>query len=345
MKTTTLKAVAAFGLSALLAGSAAAQESTSKPVGYETIPYTAGFNYLGLRLHEAPAASGTSVSVSGATITVADGVADGLVAGTSYIFEVTSDDALGAVVLVNSFDAAADTLTLSDDISANFGDGHGFIIRPSSTLTTVFGESNDVANSGAGLVSTASFGTCDQIWLPDGAGGFSKYAYVKGNPFAGTVDGWKDSSGLTVDPETINLVYVDGVIVNGASAGNVVVSGSVKLEPVSIVLTTTFNYIGGMFPVGLTLAESELGFSLGSTGSFGTSDQVWLPNGAGGFAKYAFVQGNPFTGSPTGWKNSAGGVVDPAAISFDDNPGVIIVRAGNVESLVTIDSPDFYDAL
>jgi|GEM_PF-311282 len=345
MKTTTLKAVAAFGLSALLAGSAAAQESKSKPVGYETLTYTAGFNYLGLRLHEAPSASGATAAVTGAVVTVADGVADALTGGTTYIFEVTSGDAAGAIVLVDSFDAAADTVTLGSDISADFASTDEFIIRPSSTLSSVFGATNDVANSGAGLASTASFGTADQIWLPDGTGSFAKYAYVKGNPFAGTQSGWKNSAGDTVDPATINLVYVDGVIVNGAAAGNVVVSGSVKLEAVSVVLTTTFNYIGGMFPAGLTLAESELGLSLGSTGSFGTSDQVWLPDGAGGFAKYAFVQGNPFTGSPTGWKNSAGGVVDPASVSFDDNPGVILVRAGNAESMVTIDSPDFYDTL
>ena len=118
-----------------------------------------------------------------------------------------------------------------------------------------------------------------------------------------------------------------------------------KLEPVSVVLTTTFNYISGIFPAGLTLAESELGLALASTSSFGTSDQVWLPDGAGGFAKYAWVQGNPFTGTPTGWKDSAGVAVDPASVSFDNNPGVIIVRAGANESMVTIDSPDFYDTL
>ena len=76
MKTNTLKAAAVVGLTALLVGSAAAQESKSKPVGYETITVPNGFSYAGLRLHEAPVASGEVASVpGGATVTVADGVA------------------------------------------------------------------------------------------------------------------------------------------------------------------------------------------------------------------------------------------------------------------------------
>lgn len=347
MKTTTLKAVAAFGLSALLAGSAAAQESKSKPVGYETLAYTAGFNYLGLRLHEAPASSGASgaVTIGSPVIPVADGVADALTTDVTYLFEVTSGDAAGAVVLVDSFDAATDTVTLASDISDDFVEADTFIIRPSATLASVFGATNDVANSGAGLTATGSFAGSDQVWVPNGASGFDKFAYVLGNPFLGTPNAWKNSAGATVDPADVNLVYTDGVIINGAAAGNLVVSGSVKLEPVQVVLNAQFNYLSGIFPAGLTLAESELSLTLTKAGSFAGSDQVWLSNGAGGFNKYAFVAGNPFLGTPDSWRNSAGTVVDPAAVSFDNTSGVILVRAGEVAKMVTIDSPDFYDAL
>ena len=65
MKTNTLKTVAAVGLSALLVGSASAQSSVSQPVGYETLDLVPGFNYVGLRLHEAPVATGASVSTAG----------------------------------------------------------------------------------------------------------------------------------------------------------------------------------------------------------------------------------------------------------------------------------------
>jgi hypothetical protein len=347
MKTNTLKAAAAVGLTALLLGSAAAQESKSKPVGYETLSYTAGFNYLGLRLVEAPTSSGASVAADGATVTVEDGVADSLTAGVTYLFEATSGDAAGVVTTVASFDAAADTLTLSDDISGDFEAGSEFIVRPVDTLASVFGVENDVANSSDGLESTGSFGTCDQIWVPDGTGSFAKYAYVKGNPFLNTADGWQDAAGTEItDPTTIQLVYVDGIIVNGAQAGDLVVSGSVKLEPVSFALTAKFNYVSSVFPAGLNLTESELQSSLSSTGSFGTSDQVWLADGAGGFSKYAFVKGNPFLNTPDAWQDESSTIVaDPSAITFDGNAGMILVRGGDTVAMVKMDSPDFYDTL
>ena len=68
MKTKTLKVAATMGLTALLVGSAAAQESASKPVGYETLTIEDGFNYLGLRLHEAPVASGTITAIDADSI-------------------------------------------------------------------------------------------------------------------------------------------------------------------------------------------------------------------------------------------------------------------------------------
>ena len=346
MKTNTLKTVAAVGLSALLVGSASAQSSVSQPVGYETLDYVPGFNYLGLRLIEAPAATGSSVTIAGATVTVADGVADGLDAGTAYLFEAISGDALGVVTTVTAFDATADTVTLSDDISFDFVDGDEFIIRPVDTLASIFGDTNDVANNGDGLLSTGSFGTSDQVWIPDGVGDFERYAFVSGDPFAGTADAWQDDAGNTIDPATTLLVYTDGVIINAASAGDLVVSGSVKLEPVSFALTTQFNYLSSIFPVGNNLTESELEAVLVSTGSFGTSDQVWLPDGAGGFDMFAFVQGDPFAGTASAWQDSDGNIVpDPSAIVFDGNAGLIINRAGNDLRMINFDSPDFYDTL
>ncbi len=344
MKTNTLKAVAAVGLSALLMGSAAAQ-SVSQPVGYETLNYTSGFNYLGLRLVEAPAGAGAALSISGGDVTLADGVVDALDAATSYIFEVTSGDAAGAVTTISAFDATANTVSLADDISGDFDGGDEFIIRPTSTLSSVFGETNDVANSGSGLTSAGSFAGCDQIWIPDGSGSFQRYAFVLGNPFAGTSDSWQDDLGNVINPDLIELNYVDGVIVNAISPGDFVVSGSIKLEAVQIALTTTFNYLGSLFPAGLTLEESELVNTLTSAGSFAGCDQVWLPDSSGGFLRYAFVLGNPFAGTPDAWQDDSGTLIDPETISFDDTPGMIVVRAGSAVSMITVDSPDFYDTL
>ena len=95
MKNTTLKAAAAFGLGALLMGSAAAQESVSKPVGYETLEINQQFNYVGLRLLGAPLATSTVATAENGAITLASGeVADG-----SVIVEFVDGDAAGSVVV------------------------------------------------------------------------------------------------------------------------------------------------------------------------------------------------------------------------------------------------------
>lgn len=344
MKTNTLKAAAAVGLSALLIGSAAAQESKSKPVGYETITVPNGFSYAGLRLHEAPVASGEVVSVpGGATVTVADGVADALTDGVAYIFEVTSGDAIGAVVTVDSFDAGADTVTVSDAaISDDFADGDSFTIRPAATLASVFGADNS-AGIDAGFGGT---GGADQIWVPNGAGGFDKYYFDDLSPDNFTAE-WVDATTTnSVDPATVNLIYTDGIIIlGGGTADNTfVVSGSVKLTPTNFALASGFNYLSSVSPAGATIetmfgATNSAGLDAGFGGT-GGADVVWIPVGAG-FDKYYFDDLSPdnFT---TEWVDAnSTNTVDPATISLDDASGFIIVNDGAAQP-VNAGVPGFY---
>ena len=329
MKTTTLKAAAAFGLGALLAGSAAAQESVSKPVGYETLDLVIGFNYIGLRLHETPAASGAVVGVDGATVTVADGIADGLTDGQTYIFEVTSGDAVGATVLVEGFDADADTLTLSDDLSDNLEADSEFIIRPSATIASVFGENNE-----AGLDTGFFTPNGDQIWVAD-ATGFSKYYYDEGN------GSWADFlTGDVVDGTAIDLVYTDGlIIVDSGTPESLVISGSVKIGPTTFGLegTGSFNYLSSIYPVGATLSSffGEAN-TAGLDGGFFSpaGDQVWAPT-ADGFDKYYY------DGGQSSWANFDDGVAvaDPAAVDLPS--GFIIVNDAN-DNNAAATAPSFY---
>lgn len=346
MKMNTLKAAAVVGLTALLVGSAAAQESKSKPVGYETITFPNGFSYAGLRLHEAPVASGEVASVpGGATVTVADGVADALADGTSYIFEVTSGDAVGAVVTVDSFDADADTITLSDDLSDNFADADTFTIRPAATLATVFGADNS-AGIDAGSGGTAG---ADQIWVPNATGGFDKYYYdgFNTNSFTAT---WTDGAdGSAVTAADIAIIYTDGLIILGAGTDNntFVVSGSVKLTGSSFALASGFNYISSVSPAGGTLASmfdpvAVSGLVSGSGGTAG-ADQVWVPAG-GGFDKYYYDSFNTNTFGAT-WTNSDNGdAVDATAVSLDDASGLVILNPG-ADKQTAGGVPEFYSTL
>ncbi|YCM42112.1 hypothetical protein V2O64_12445 [Verrucomicrobiaceae bacterium 227] len=348
MKTTTLKAVAAIGLSALLAGSAAAQESKSKPVGYETLTVANGFNYLGLRLHEAPVASDVSVDVDGAVVTVAAGIVDALEAGTSYLLEVVDGDAEGAVVPISAFDGASNTVTVSDaSLGDDFGIGDGFTIRPIATLATVFGADNT-----AGLdEGQGGTGGADQVWVPDGLGGFGKYYFDSENfdTFGRT---WTDATdGKTiVDPTAVNLVYTDGIILVGAGTDNntFVVSGSVKLTSTAFVVTDGFNYLSSVSPAGATL-ESMFGLNNSaalSTGQGGTggADQVWVPT-VDGFDKYYYDIENFDTFDET-WTDASDGktVVTASAVSLDGASGFILVNTGGGQ-MVSTAAPSFYSSL
>lgn len=349
MKTNTLKAAAAFGLSALLMGSAAAQEasSKSKPVGYETITVPNGFSYAGLRLHEAPVASGEVVSVpGGATVTVADGVADALTAGTTYIFEVTDGDAKGATVLVASFDTDADTLTLSEaSISDDFADGDPFTIRPAATLDTVFGAANTASlDAGNGGPSGA-----DQVWVPNASGGFDKYYYdeLNLNTFAAS---WTNAdTGDAVTAADVSIVYTDGLVLLGAGTDNntFVVSGSVKLSGTGFALASGFNYISSVSPAGATLGSmfdpiAASGLVSGNGGPSG-ADQVWVPAG-GGFDKYYYdlLNLNTFGASWTDADN--GDAIMPETVSLDDASGLIVLNPGAAKQ-VAAGVPGFYGDL
>ena len=353
MKTTTLKADAAIGLSALFVGSAAAQDtsSVSDPVGYETLDLVTGFNYIGLRLHEAPVASGAVVSVAGAgetaTITFADGIADQLVDGQTFIVEVTSGDAIGATVIVDSFDVDADTVTVLADISGDLVAADSVTIRPSADLVSVFGDGEAV-----GLTSAPGFGDSDQVWVPDGSGGYAKYFYGEGGGF-GAVEGWKDSEGnLIDDPTAVDLVYTDGIILFSQGDNSIVVSGSVKLTESSYVLTTQFNLLSSVYPVGATLVslfgeDAVVSAGLVSAPGFGDSDQVWIPS-ATGFDKYYYGQGGGF-GAIEGWKDSDGNNLDDpntAEIETVDIPsGFFLVRNGDNDRQILGTQPLFYDSL
>jgi hypothetical protein len=326
MKTTLTKAAAA-GLTALVIGNAAAQESVSKPVGYETLALTSGFNYVGLRLHEATLASGEAADVVGTTVTLPDGLGASLVPGAVHIFEVTSGDAAGAVTIFTPADNS-DTVTLADDLSDNFFGGDTFSIRPSATLASVFGADNS-AGLDAGFFAPGG----DQIWIPEGAG-FVKYYYD-----SGTATWANFETGAAVDGNTVPLVYTDGfIVVDTGETESLVISGSVKLGATSLALTGSgsFNYFSSIYPVGATLASffgasNESGLNGGFFAPGG--DQIWTPVAAG-FEKFYYDDG-----LATWASFDTGAAVDPATVEL---PSGFIVVNDATDNPVLGSAPSFY---
>lgn len=340
MKTKTLKVAAAMGLTALLAGSAAAQESASKPVGYETLTIEDGFNYLGLRLHEAPVASGTITAIDADSIE--DSAADFSSLTGTYILEI--DNGTGIIQEVVSFNSATEIPTA--DLTADVAVDDAYTLRPVATLESVFGAANE-AGLNAGETGTSG---ADQIWVPDGAGGFAKYYYdnVNQNTF-GPAWSIANNDATVIDPATISLVYTDGLVVLGAGGANTfVVTGSVKLTETNYMLSSGFNYLSSVSPAGATLesmfgAANEAGLNPGETGTSG-ADQVWVP-AAGDFDKYYYDNVNQNTFGPA-WSiaNNDATVIDPTTISLDDASGIIIVNPGADKGL-TAGVPSFYGTL
>ena len=299
---------------------AVASGAVTKPVGYETLPIDVNFNYVGLRLHEATVTTGTLAGAAGTTLTVADGVADALTPGTTYLIEITSGsaDVEGVVDQIASFDAGADTITTTADLTglAGWTGTETFDIRPVATVASVFG-----ADNSAGLTEGATFATADQLWFFNG-GGFDKYFYNPGGGF-GATEGWKNEAGADVVASDIEIAYTEGFIIFSQAGTDVTVTGEVKLGQTKLPALTGFNYLSSVYPTGDPLlpanpstidtlfgSANEAGFLEGAT--FATADQLWIFNGAG-FNKYFYNPGGGF-GATEGWKNEAGADVDPTLI-------------------------------
>ncbi len=341
MKTTTLKAAAAFGLGALLMGSAAAQESVSKPVGYETLEIDQQFNYVGLRLLGAPLATSTVAAAENDAITLTSGtVADGPV-----IVEVIDGDAAGAVV---EGTAAAGSITVPAGLLDNLEVENTVTVRAPQTLASVFGA------DGASLTSSAGQGGADLVLIPDGSGGFDTYWYSSGG-FGGVGAGWKQvnpagGDALDVDGSTVTLVYTDGIIIQNRGDNNsIVVSGSVKTTATAPALTTQFNYLSTIYPAGATLSTAfdEAGNpgvlragTLTSSAGQGGADLVFVPNGPD-FDVYWYSSGG-FGGAGAGWKDSDGNDVDSTTVSLDSASGIVIQNRGDLPQGVAIEAPAFY---
>ena len=303
-----------------------AQFYTTAPVGFETVSYESGFNHLGLRfLGKKNAATGVS-SASGTTITLDNAPGDG-----DFIFEISGNTGDG---IVTTATVTGTTATTADDISGAVDSTSEVTLREFQTLEKVFGDSSSTNLAGAAAAPNA-----DQVWIPDGNGGFSKY-YVYS--FFGTTE-WRDvDTNSTIDPQTIDLVYPDGVVISAVAANDFTVAGALKLGKTTFSLTSGFNYVSTVYPEGLTLAETEFIDTFQEGLAPGGSDQLWIPDGNGGFDKFYVYS---FFGSAPEWRDvDTDTAIDATTVSIS-SPGAIIQRGLSSASNVTSDSPDFYDSL
>lgn len=340
---TSLKAVAVAGLSVLLTGTAAAQtQAASTPVGFETITIDQTFNYMGLRLVGSAIQTG-SVTNTNNSLTFANGtIPDGPV-----VVEVGSGTAQGAVVAGT---ASGNAVTVAAGVGGDIATGDTVTIRQAQTLASVFGA------AGENLDGAAGQGAADLVLVPDGMGGFDTYFYATAG-FT-TAAGWRqvvNGVATEVDANNVVLVYTDGVVVQNRQGNNsIVVTGTVPTASASLALTSTFNYLGTVFPVGSTLSTAfddpqnpgtlRDGTLTGAAGQ-GAADLVLVPEGSG-FNTYFYATAG-FT-TPAGWRQVASdGTVsnaDSTMVSLDGASSIIIQNRGDSRN-VTINAPGFYSNL
>ncbi len=311
----------------------AQNQISSKPVGFEKLELKKGFNYLGLRLLEKPVYHGNINRLSGKIIKVKN--RHNINTG-NYLLEVTSGLAEGTVIEASVTANLGLRITLGQNLSSELAVGDAFTIREPHTLASIFGEFNE-----AGLTSTGASGTSDQVFIPDGNGGFYRYNYSAIN-FAGD-RAWKNRSGNIVNPNLVTLNYTDTMIINAQSEKTLTVEGHLKLTPTSFAITRNVNYLASCYPVGSTL-ESAFGATnsagLISTGSSGNSDQIWMPDGSGGFDRYNYSAIN-FAGDRA-WKDRYGNIINPSSIEL--TPAIIIINFGDAHNIET-SQPSSYNLL
>ncbi len=306
---------------AAASGLAFAQTATTTPVGYVTETLKAGqFNLLGLTLQTPAVASGVIDAESATSVTDTESnFSTLLTAGATYILEIDG----GIVQEITSWSGGA--LTTPQNLTTFVTPGTTkFKIRKAPTVADIFG-----ANNSAGLTATpdGDFNSADIIYIPNNTGGFDQVFYDASTP------GWVDL--LFNDQANKPIVYMDGLLIQRKGGDlNITLSGEVKLAPTVLVTSSQFTYVGGVYPVGSTLGNSNLAASIQKSpdGDFNSADLIYIPNGAGGY-KVAF-----YDDSTPGW-------VDLLFNDLTNEPlksGFIIQRRSATPYNVTLTPPSYY---
>lgn len=346
MKMTTLKSVAiAVGLA-----SSAFGQATSPVVGYETLNIDVGLNFVGLRLHPKPVASGSLESATADTVTDDESDLASLLVSGTYILEIND----GSGIIQEVVSGAGDSVNVATDLTG-LSYPVDYTLRPSATLESVFGSQFASGQLSSGLaIGGASSAGADQVWLWNGTS-FDKYyfdEFAESTGFASAA--WVNlaSPATPVNSASVDLVYADGFVISSASGNDVVISGDLKATATELNLQNGLNFVSGVAPVGVdTLEEAfgstfEAGFlssglAIGGASSAG-ADQVWVWNGSG-FDKFYFDE---FAES-TGFASAAW--VDLSNPLASVNPALVPLGSGFVVSSsggnATVSVPTYYTGL
>lgn len=283
------------------------------PVGYETLPVTPGFNYLGVRLHNPVLAAGTVDTISPTQMTSAATNFGAIMTGgsaTTYLVEFVNGS--GAIQEVTGASASGSTITLPENVTSLVSAGAKFRIRAASTIASIFGAVNP-----AGITPGYSGPTdADVLYVPGAGGVLTQYFYDADNAT------WTNAkTNLAVNAASVALVYTDAVALFAQKATSVVISGQVITNSVLQSAIPGFNYLGTVYPVGSTLATAfgantaagplHPGYS-GPT----DADVVYVPAGAGFTQYYYDADNGTWANAQTNLSVVASSISLPSAVIY-----------------------------
>jgi len=321
---------------AFACGFASAQVTAyTTPVGYTTQTLAAStYNLVGFNVLTPTLAAGTLTGVSGATLTDTNvNFTTLLTAGKTYVIDITTGTAAGTVQEFVSWGTPdVNSITLPSAV-AGIAVGNSYAVRIAPTLQDIFTTV---------LSSSLSAGNADIVWVPDGAGGYTKYWMKNGTPpvWHTTVTGSTDGGLVTGD---VPLPYIDGVLVQKKlNAGTLVLSGEVKKTGSSALIAGggLYNLVSVVPPVGVTLFTSGLQGNIASSLSAGNADIVWVPDGAGNYAKYWLKNG-----TPTIWHTTVTGASDTGLATDVNLPAAIFIQRKGASTVVPFTVPASYSSL
>ena len=333
-------------LAAVACGMAFGQTAYTTPVGYETIALPSGVEYslTSLRLHNTAIASGILTAVASGKVTDSQvNFTTLLTAGRTYVLEIKTGPGAGIIQEIAAWGTVSgntvnDLVTTSNLSALGVVATNTYALRLAPTLEEIF--------AGPTVLNGFTGATADNVWIPNGLGGYVKY--FRSSLTTPILNPWKNVAGGANTPN-VPIIYQDGILIQKRAASptsSIVVSGEVKKgSTVSPLLAGTaiapsYNLLGTAFPAGSTLQNCGIKDTLlrGFTGA--TADNVWVPNGAGGYTKY-FVS-SLTTPILNPWKNVAGGA--NVVVDIPLTPGIIIERKTSAAN-VTLTPPPSYSTL
>lgn len=326
-------ALTILAAAALTSVSRAQTAAYTNPVGYTTQTLVANRqNLVGINVMTPVIASGSLTAVSGATLSDTNtNFTQAITAGKTAVLEITNGTAAGTVQDFVTWNG--NSISLPGPV-AGAAVGNTYRIRLAPTLQEIFPVGT--------LTGSLSASTADKVWIPTGAGTYTRYWYKTGTSagWRTTTTGSNDTGAVTGD---VSLLYIDGIIVEKkGTSKDLVLSGEVKTKGSNVLLAQGQNLISIIPPTGSTLFTSGLQGDIAGSATASTADIVWVPNGANSYVKYWYK-----STSPAGWCTTTTGTNNSGAVSTDVSlpPSIFIQRRSATPKVVTMDVPAAYSSL